>query len=82
MVIKVPYISLVNILAGNKPVVKELIQHQANAQSLAAEVQDMFEHPQKLKAMHEELLKLRASLGEPGVAKRAATDILQDLAHR
>lgn len=82
MVIKVPYISLVNILAGNKPVVKELIQHQANAQALAAEVQDMFEHPQKLKAMHEELLKLRASLGEPGVAKRAATDILQDLAHR
>jgi lipid-A-disaccharide synthase len=81
MVIKVPYISLVNILAGNRPVVKELIQHQASAQSLAAETRDMFEHPQKLKEMHQELLKLRASLGEPGVAKRAAADILHDLTH-
>jgi hypothetical protein len=32
--------------------------------------------------MHQELLKLRASLGEPGVAKRAAADILHDLTHR
>lgn len=81
MVIKVPYISLVNILAGNRPVVKELIQHEANAHALAIETCRMFKNAQKLKEMHEELLKLRSSLGEPGVAKRAAVDILHDLKH-
>ncbi len=77
-VIKVPYISLVNILAG-KALVKEFIQGQANVTTCTHEVQDLFSHPQKLAAMHAELLKLRASLGQPGVAKRAATDILGDL---
>ena len=77
-VIKVPYISLVNLLA-NKPLVKELIQNDANAQACTQEVQRLFSNPQALAAMHEELLKLRASLGEPGVAKRAAVDILGDL---
>lgn len=77
-VIKVPYISLVNLLA-DKPLVKELIQDDANTQVCTQVVQDLFAQPAKLAAMHEELLKLRASLGEPGVAKRAAADILGDL---
>ena len=77
-VIKVPYISLVNLLA-NKPLVKELIQNNANPQACTQEVQTLFSQPQKLEAMHQELLKLRASLGDPGVAKRAAADILGDL---
>ena len=77
-VIKVPYISLVNLLA-NKPLVNELIQNDANAAACAQITNELFSHPQKLAAMHEELLKLRASLGEPGVAKRAAADILGDL---
>ena len=29
--------------------------------------------------MHQKLLELRASLGEKGVAQRAAADILEDL---
>ncbi len=78
LVIKVKYISLVNLLA-NKPLVKELIQWRASVQNCTALTQDMFSHPQKLAAMHRELLALRASLGEPGVAKRAAADILGDL---
>ena len=41
----------------------------------------MFQNPAKLEAMRGELLKLRASLGEPGVAKRAAAEILRDLTH-
>ncbi len=77
-VIKVPYISLVNLLA-NKPLVKELIQNDANPQACTQEVQRLFSNPQALAAMHQEILKLRASLGEPGVAKRAAADILGDL---
>lgn len=79
-VIKVPYISLVNLLA-RRALVKELIQQDANANSLAAETMAMFQNPAKLTAMREDLLKLRASLGEPGVAKRAAAEILNDLKH-
>lgn len=78
MIIQVKYISLVNLLA-DKPLVKEFIQHQATVQNCARETKDMFAHPQKLASMHEQLLKLRASLGEPGVAKRAAADIWRDL---
>ena len=80
MVIKVKYISLVNLLA-DKPLVKELIQYQATPDALTAEVTGMFQNPQRLLALRTELLKLRASLGEPGVAMRAAKDILEDLKH-
>lgn len=80
MVIKVAYISLVNILSG-RGIVKEFIQHRASADLLAAETIDMFQNPQKLQAMRRDLLTLRASLGEPGVAKRAAQEILKDLNH-
>lgn len=80
MVIKVPYISLVNLLA-KKPLVKELIQYDATPRTLAAETMAMFQNPAKLSQMREELLRLRDSLGEPGVAKRAAAEILNDLKH-
>ena len=79
MVIKVNYISLVNLLAKEKPLVKEFIQQDANAQALAAETTAMFQNPQRLEDMHKKLLELRASLGEQGVAQRAAADILLDL---
>ena len=80
MVIKVKYISLVNLLA-NKPLVKELIQYDATPDTLAAETTSMFQNPQRLAAMRDELLKLRDSLGQPGVADRAAAEILEDLKH-
>lgn len=79
MVIKVNYISLVNLLAEQKPLVKEFIQQDATAQSLAAETTSMFQNPKSLEQMHQKLLELRASLGEKGVAQRAAADILEDL---
>ncbi len=77
-VIKVPYISLVNLLA-QKAIVKELIQADANPNALAAETMAMFQNPDKLLAQREELLALRASLGKKGVAARAAKDILADI---
>lgn len=77
-VIKVSYISLVNLLA-DKPLVKELIQADANPETLAAETTAMFQNPSKLTAQREELLQLRAALGKKGVAARAAKDILADM---
>ncbi len=78
MVAKVKYISLVNLLA-DKPLVKELIQQDASVQNCVQIAQELFAHPERLARMHQQLLQLRASLGEPGVAKRAAADILGDL---
>ncbi len=77
MIIQVKYISLVNLLA-DKPLVKEFIQY-LSADEMAAHTIALFSHPQQLQDMHRELLTLRASLGKPGVAKRAAADILGDL---
>ena len=81
MVIKVKHISLVNILA-QKEVVKELIQEKATPEALAAQVISMFQNPARLQAQKDELLKLRASLGEKGVAHRAAKEILEDIGNR
>lgn len=80
MVVKIKHFSLVNILA-KKEVVKEFIQDQANPDALSAEVMAMFQNPAKLQEQRDELLKLRATLGEKGVAERAAKDILNDISH-
>ena len=78
LVIKVRYISLVNLLS-NKLLVKELLQYNATPRLLAAEAMAMFQNPQLLDQMRKQLLNLRAQLGEPGVAARAAQNILADL---
>ena len=80
MVIKVKYISLVNLLA-DKLLVKELIQQDATPRTLAAETESLFQNPQRLAHMREQILALRDSLGTPGMADRAAKDILDDLKH-
>ena len=59
--------------------VKELIQQDATAKNLAAEAMAMFQNPQRLAHLRDQLLQLRQSLGEPGVAQRAAQAILTDL---
>ena len=78
LVAKVKYISLVNLLA-DKPLVRELIQGAATPKNCADITKDFFAHPQKLETLHKELLVLRSSLGQPGVAKRAAADLLGEL---
>lgn len=77
-IIKVDAISLVNILS-HKKIVKEFIQQDATAEICAQETLDMFSHPEKLAIQRQQLLQLRASLGEPGVAQRVAHDILTEL---
>jgi lipid-A-disaccharide synthase len=71
MIIKVPYISLVNILS-KRIVVKEFIQKDANAASISREVCSILSSEKKYNSMRAKLLKIRADLGEPGVAVRAA----------
>jgi lipid-A-disaccharide synthase len=73
--IKVPYISIVNILAGQE-VVPELIQQKADAVNLAEEMKRIIFNPQALKNKREELLAIRRMLGSPGVYKKIAVDLL------
>lgn len=73
--IRVPYISMPNILAG-KAIVPELIQHRAEQKSVTQLAADFISHPESLEKMHRELLQLKESLGPPGAYQRAAKIIL------
>ena len=77
-VIKVKYISLVNILL-NRPSVKELIQDDAVPEKLAQDALSYLNEPEKLAAKRRELLSLRAMLGEKGAAERTAAEICRQL---
>lgn len=74
-IIKVPYISLVNIVAG-RGIVKEHIQRAATPDAIAGSIMQLFQNPDKLNAMRADLLALRAKLGDKGATRRAAEIIL------
>lgn len=73
--IRVPFISIVNILA-QKEVVPELIQQRATPGNLADETIRILTDPQALQARRGELLAIRRALGEPGVYRKIAHDLL------
>lgn len=73
--IKVPYISLVNIIA-NKPIVKELVQADVCSENMAGEITGMLENPEKLKEMRNKLHTIKEKLGKSGAAERAAGIII------
>ncbi len=78
LIIKVPYISLVNILS-KEWVVKEFIQKDANPQEIAKEACRIIGNKENFDIMRSKLLKLRSELGEPGMAKRAAEIIVEEV---
>jgi lipid-A-disaccharide synthase len=72
--VKVPFFSLVNIVA-EKEVVPELIQRDVNGDRIAAEVRKMIE-PANYERITRELAEIRARLGEEGASRRAAEAIM------
>ncbi|HDD35458.1 MAG TPA: lipid-A-disaccharide synthase [Candidatus Desulfofervidus auxilii] len=72
--VKVPYIGLVNWVAGKK-IVPEFIQQHAKPQLIAQTVLDFLNHEEKIQAMRIQLKEIRSRLGNPGVAKRVAKRI-------
>lgn len=78
LLIKIPYIGLVNVVAGRK-IVPECIQFGATATRMADELQQMTPHPQRLFEIKEKLAGVKKLLGEPGATRRAAAEILKTI---
>jgi lipid-A-disaccharide synthase len=71
--VRLPYFSLVNIVAG-KSVVPELIQSDVHGARIADEVRKLVA-PGRYEETCAELARVRSKLGTPGAAKRAAEEI-------
>lgn len=72
--VKIPRIALVNIVA-EEDLVPEFLQDGARPEDVAAWAGGMLEDPAARRATSERLLALRAKLGEPGAARRAAAAV-------
>jgi len=80
VMVKVPHISLVNLVAGRR-VVPELLQGGVTAERLAREAVRVLDDPGALERMRADLRDVRSKLGGGGATARAA-DIAISLAAR
>ncbi len=71
LLINIKFIGLPNILAG-KGIVREFIQYEANASNIAAEIGKIVEDKAYANQIREDLLKVKASLGEGGGSAKLA----------
>ena len=69
--VHVKNIGLVNIIAG-KTIVPELIQNDASGENIAREALSILVNRERKQEMIRELSAIRAKLGDPGAAIRAA----------
>ena len=75
LLIKLPYIGLVNVIAGKK-IIPEFIQYQANPANLVKASIDFFNlKPQKQDDIKQELSKVKENLGTSDANKNAAKAI-------
>ncbi len=70
-VIQIPYIGLVNIVAGRR-IIEEFIQYQARPKRIANYIIETLSNPRKMTALKNELSRVKLLLGEKGASKRAA----------
>ncbi len=74
MIVKVPFISLVNLVLG-RAVVPELIQKEAEARKIGAEALDILNNSARRETMRSALGELRPALGASGASARAASEV-------
>lgn len=75
LLIRVPRISLPNIVAG-RDVVPEVLQTEVTGARLAQEIHRLLSEPSAAAAQRLAFAELRGRLGEPGVGRRAARAVL------
>ncbi len=71
--VTVPYISLVNIIPG-KEIVPECLQDRATGENMAEHIMKWIKDPALTETIKKDILKVKATLGEKGAAKRAAEE--------
>jgi lipid-A-disaccharide synthase len=74
--IKVKWIAMVNILAGRE-IVREFVQERAEPGAMAEELRRLCDDGAYRATVIDDLRRVRAALGEPGAAARAATFICE-----
>ena len=78
LLVKTPFIGLPNIIAG-KGIVKEMIQHEAGAENLAAEIQHILNDANYARQIRENLQVVKERLGQGGGSKNMAELALEML---
>lgn len=78
LLVRTPYIGLVNIIAEKK-IVPELIQYKFSPRALAQLTIKYLENNEQLMQIKQELKKIKDKLGTPGASSRAAGIILDFL---
>lgn len=79
-IIQLPYIGLVNIIAGRK-IIEEFIQFRAQPKRIADYIIEILNNPHKSAAIKEELSRIKLLLGEKGASRRSAGVIVGLLTH-
>jgi len=78
MVIKVKYISLVNLIMGNE-VVKELVQYDLTENSILTELKAILPGGSKRESLLEGYIELKEKLGSAGASGRIARAMVEEL---
>jgi lipid-A-disaccharide synthase len=74
LLVRIAHFALVNVLAG-RGIVPELLQGEASPARMAAEVERLLSDRAAREAQLAGLREVRASLGEPGAARRVAEEV-------
>lgn len=75
-VVKLPYIGLVNVVAGRK-IAPEFVQNDFRPQAVAEALSPYLQHSQKREQFCRELAQMRNHLGTPGASQRTAAIALR-----
>jgi lipid-A-disaccharide synthase len=78
LLVKIPFIALVNIVTGKK-IVQELLQRQASPRKISESVLHILKDRALAASMHKDLCSVRARLGGPGASQRAAKVVVEEL---
>jgi lipid-A-disaccharide synthase len=73
--VRVPYIGMVNIVAGKK-IIPEFIQFQARPKKISEQVLEILNNPSRIQNIKNDLTQVKSLLGEKGASLRAAKIIL------